>query len=69
LVELRNIVDNYGVGRVLKEHTPDQIALQINQMIEQDCKSKLKENLVLASKELNWEKQESIIKGIYSKYL
>ncbi len=69
LVELRNIVNNYNVGRVLKQHSPKEIAKQINEMIEQDCKTMLKANLDKASNELNWETQEAVIKDIYSKFL
>ena len=69
LVELRNIVDKYDVGRVLNEHSPKDIAKQINEMMSQDYKSLKKANLAKATKELNWESQESIIKDIYSKFL
>ena len=68
LVEVRNIVDSYNVGLVLGEHSPIEIAKQVNIMLKDDYKTKLKSNIIKAAKDLNWEQQENIITNIYSKF-
>lgn len=68
LVEIRKIIEKYGVGRIIEDHNPIHIAAMINLMLQNNYKEKLKENLIKASNELNWENEEIILKEVYSKY-
>lgn len=64
LPEIKRIIDNYKVGEIVYNHNPVSIASKIKQMLEEDYKSKLKENLAKASSELVWENEAYILKGI-----
>ncbi len=67
LVEVSRIVNDYNVGTIIPEHNPKEIAKGINSMIDNNAKQKLQENLKKASKELNWEQQENVIRDILAK--
>lgn len=69
LVEVSSIVNDYKVGKVIKTHSSEEIAKEINLMLAQDSKKLLHTNLQKAAEELNWENQDSIINDIYSKFL
>ena len=69
LVEVSKVVREYGVGNILNTYSTAEIAKQINKMLTDNSKENLKGNLLMASKELNWENQEVIISEIYSKFI
>lgn len=69
LIEIRKIIDTYGVGLYIESHDPQHIANKINLMLHNNYKEKLRENLIKASNELNWENEEIILKEVYSKYV
>lgn len=70
LPELRRIVDKYQVGMITKNHDSAHIAQCIKEMLsDPDQLSQWKSNCLQAAKELNWEKEEQVIRGIYGKYL
>jgi len=70
LSELRRIVDKYQVGKISKNHDPVQIANCIKEMLKDpDQLSHWKSNCLQAAIELNWEKEEMIIRGVYEGYL
>ncbi|HLN53116.1 MAG TPA: glycosyltransferase [Lentimicrobium sp.] len=69
LPEIRKIIDKYKVGITIESHNPEHIASKINYMLENDFKTKLKENLEVAANELNWENEEKILKQVYLKYV
>jgi glycosyltransferase involved in cell wall biosynthesis len=64
LPEIKRIIDNYKVGEIVYNHNPVSIASKIKQMLEEDYKSKLKENLAKASSELVWENEAYVLKEI-----
>jgi glycosyltransferase involved in cell wall biosynthesis len=68
LPEIKKIVERYNIGLLVNNHEPEHIADQIKQMLNQDLKMKLKENLEHAASELNWENEEKSLKEVYSKY-
>ncbi|MBW6497780.1 MAG: glycosyltransferase [Bacteroidales bacterium] len=70
LPELRRIVEKYQVGIISKNHDPAQIAHCVKEMLnDPDQLSRWKSNCLEAAKELNWEKEEDVTKGIYASFL
>lgn len=69
LPEVKKIVEKYQVGMLIENHNPQHIASCINKMLEENYKEKLKNNLLHAAKELNWENEEEVLKQVYSKYV
>lgn len=68
LPEIEKIIQKYNIGVLISSHEPEHIASQIRYMIDQNMKIKMKENLAIASSELNWENEEKTLKEVYSKY-
>jgi glycosyltransferase involved in cell wall biosynthesis len=70
LPELRRIVDKYRVGKISTNHDPAQIANCIKEMLSNpEQLNRWKSNCLEAAKELNWEKEEHVIRGIYERQL
>lgn len=69
LPEIKKIIDQYEVGMLIENHDPKHIASRMQYMIENNYKSKLKDNLKRAAAELNWENEEKTLKLVYSKYV
>lgn len=70
LPEVRKIVEKYGIGDIIKDHKPENIASKIREMLEsQQQLNEWKENLRLASVELSWQNEQKNLKGIYTKYV
>lgn len=70
LPELRRIVEKYQVGEVAPDHDPKNIAGIIQKMLSDAAQLETwKSNCLKAAKELNWEKQETLIREIYKDYL
>ena len=69
LPEVKKIVLDNNVGMICESHDTMKIAHCINTMLQEDYKSKLKEDIENARRSLNWESQEYIIKQVYQKYL
>lgn len=66
LPEMRRIVSQYGVGRILAERSPESLARMATDMLT-DKTDRLgwKENAHLASKELCWDSEKQIVLHIY----
>jgi glycosyltransferase involved in cell wall biosynthesis len=59
LPEMKTIVENYKIGKVLKERTPLKLAEILTQMINKELPSgKYNLNVGLAARELCWEREE-----------
>jgi len=69
LPEVKNIIQSYDVGLVLKEHSAEVIAETLKQMLDSDYKQSHKEQLSKAAKELVWDHEEVVLNEIYTKYL
>jgi len=70
LPELRKIVEKYQVGKISENHNPVQIARCIKEMLKDpDQLSRWRSNCLEAAKELNWEKEEDVIRWIYTDFL
>lgn len=60
LPEVRRIIDRYDIGILLPAIDPSSIASAMNQLAADDARiSKWKENLIFASGELTWDREQS----------
>jgi len=70
LVEIKKIIEKYGIGDTIINHAPENIANKIIEMLSDDKRiMKWKENLKIAASGLCWEKEEKIIQDIYREYV
>jgi len=70
LPERKKIIEQYEVGVVLSDLSPNVIANTINSILEdKELLIRLKENCKTAALELNWENEEKIIQQIYSELI
>jgi glycosyltransferase involved in cell wall biosynthesis len=59
IIEIKRIIDQHKVGKVLKTHDPKVIAETINQLLSNDQQLiELKENCKKAASEENWDKEK-----------
>ena len=67
LVEVKRIVDTWGVGEILPELVPEKLAERIRLMLaNQDKFSQYKANTQKAAEELTWEKESrQVLSSIY----
>ena len=61
LPEMRKIIDTHKVGEIVKDRTPQKLALQIKELLKKDYSKELKK----AKKELIWENQEEELLTIF----
>jgi len=70
LPEIRRIVDNYQVGLVIEETTPEAIANGIGQMLRDEAAYQMwKENCRKAKEELCWENERETIHQVFRSIL
>jgi glycosyltransferase involved in cell wall biosynthesis len=70
LPEMRRIVLEYGIGRVVKDPAPEAIAEQVREMMDShDQRMVWKKNLRKAAAELCWEKEEEKLLALYRRAL
>ncbi len=65
LVEVKNIVEKYGVGAIVSSHDPAEIAEKIRYVVEDIAIDKMKSKLKIAAEELNWENESLVLDKIY----
>lgn len=65
LPELRRVVEGYDIGRIVNQVEPRSIADALLQMFNDDALSRWRTNALLASNELNWQKEEECVKKVY----
>ncbi|MBP6977763.1 MAG: glycosyltransferase [Bacteroidales bacterium] len=69
LPEIRKIIEKYKVGMMIESHDPKHIAERIDIMLKDTERRKVwKENLRIATAELNWENEKKILLDIFRKY-
>ena len=61
LPEMRKIIDTHEVGEIVKDRSPQKLALQIKELLKKDYSEELKK----AKKELIWENQEEELLAIF----
>jgi glycosyltransferase involved in cell wall biosynthesis len=67
LVEIKNVIQQYKIGMVVKSHDPVEIAAAIEKMLKDGTQYEIwKENLSFAAEELCWEHEEKKLTQIYS---
>lgn len=65
--EVKKIVEEYGVGLLTENYEPKHLADMINFMLnDTDSRDYWKKNLQNASKQLNWENEESRLLTVYN---
>lgn len=64
LPEIRKVVETYGVGEVIDNHSPESITKAIHIALE-NGKPFYQKNLEKAAKELVWENQEEVLLNIF----
>lgn len=65
LAEMKKIVNQYQVGRVLNQHNSDKIAEQINEMLVSDFYQDWVNNCDMAAKDLNWENERKKLISLF----
>ncbi len=65
LPEMAALVRKYEVGEVNQHNTPVKIASRINQMLSDSTQlNKWRENCLIARKDLNWNREKSVILSV-----
>ena len=62
LPEMKQVIQNYNVGEIVKKRNPKELAIQIEQILKRDFSTELKG----AKKELVWENQEEKLLTIFN---
>ncbi len=62
LPEMKKIIQEYKVGEVVKERTPEKIALQIKEILKKDFSKELK----AAKQKLIWEQEEQKLLQLFN---
>jgi glycosyltransferase involved in cell wall biosynthesis len=66
LKEVKRIVNDYKIGLVLDNHSPETLANAINQLLDdKELYNQSKNNTKTASKDLNWDNECKVLKEIY----
>ena len=65
LPEIKQTIENYGIGKTIQHHDPQHIAELIQEML-QEGKSPYADNLKKAAEVFNWENEEKKLEKIYS---
>lgn len=69
LIEIKNIIETYDIGVLIRNHDPKHIAEVFNNALwDEAARERWIENLQRAARELNWEKEEKILLEIFKKY-
>lgn len=67
LPELRRLVDQYKLGRIARQVTPECIAECLNEMIMSGERAQWKSNALEARETLNWQQESQVIISVYEK--
>jgi len=69
LPELSRIVDAYKIGMVVSRVEPQEIAAALQNMFESDKLEFWRNNAFKASEELNWQREQEVIRKVYEPLL
>ena len=70
VVEVKNIVENYRVGRIIKSHNPSDIAQLMNEFIENEALLKeLKQNAKIAARTLHWDQEKTNLTQMINRFV
>jgi len=66
LIEIKQIITSYKVGRIVDEVEPTRIAVAVKQLLDDEAAiAEMRINTVKASTELTWEKEERVLRTIF----
>jgi glycosyltransferase involved in cell wall biosynthesis len=66
LLEIRKLVEQYRIGIVVEDNQPETIAQTVNSLLSnKEQYQQFKKNIAIASQELCWENEETVLKTIY----
>lgn len=65
LPELRRLVDQYKLGKIAHQVTPQCIAEALNEMLASPDRAQWKANALLAREALNWQRESEVIVAVY----
>jgi glycosyltransferase involved in cell wall biosynthesis len=69
LVEIKKIIEKYQIGAIIDNHEPTTISKTINQVLFDDKKLDLmKNNLIIAAEEMNWENEKKELIDVFKKF-
>ena len=66
LPELRRVVETYNVGAVVSKIEPQEIAVSLQQMFDGGALPVWSKNALQAAKELNWQREQEVVKRVYA---
>lgn len=70
LVEVKSIIQQYNVGKVVQNHNAEYLAATIDEILSNiEQRNSWKQNMQKAKKELNWQKEEEKLQNIYAHFL
>lgn len=69
LPEVRKIVEDFSIGRIMENYSVDSLASLINLMILSDDREMLKTHLEQASKELIWQQNIPVLDSVYNQFI
>lgn len=70
LVEVKKIIDQYGVGDCIENHNPQHIADKLNTILADITMLQMwKKNTKIAANSLNWEQEELKLIEVYKNFL
>lgn len=67
LPEIKNTVEQFGIGKIIKNHNPTHLAELIQEMLNEG-KTPYSENLKKAAEVFNWEIEEKKLEQIYASF-
>jgi glycosyltransferase involved in cell wall biosynthesis len=65
LPELRRIVEGYNLGRVVSRVEPREIATALQEMFSDEDGGVWKLNALNAARELNWQREQEVVRKVY----
>jgi glycosyltransferase involved in cell wall biosynthesis len=65
LPELRRIVEGYNLGRVVNRVEPREIATALQEMFSDENVGVWKLNALKAARELNWQREQEVVRKVY----
>ncbi len=69
LPEISKVVIDNNIGVICKSHNTNEISKCINNMLKNNAKKQLANNIAQAAKILNWESQEDVLIKVYKDFL
>jgi len=64
LVEVKRIIEDYGVGEIARSFEPEKLAAQMQEMLSSSKTTEWKQNALKARVELNWEKETEVLSNM-----